>query len=190
MNWNPNSVSNVICRVTRCIFVYHLPYHKKWICYELHPALAICKFYMLSIKFSYAAAFFSIKTSSKLVPSVSELVWPFLVTFVCFLCLRLFNISSIRPRAFLNPVKCKARFLFCDYLSLLFIDTTLSVLHFDSWSFHPHYCHDQSHCAYLKVRSSGWLFSPAFISPEVFSIPDLSNSVAHLDLRHMSLQIL
>ena len=50
MNWNPNSVSNLICRVTWCIFIHHLPYHKKWIRYELRQALAIFRFCMLSIK--------------------------------------------------------------------------------------------------------------------------------------------
>ena len=49
--------------------------------------------------------------------------------FVCFLCLRLFNISSICPRDVFDPVKCKTWLLFCDFLSLLFIDTILSVLH-------------------------------------------------------------
>ena len=103
-----------------------------------------------------------------------------LATF-CFLSLRLFNISSIRPRDVLDPVKCKARFLFCDCLSLLSIDTQCFALFliFEAFTLIS---------VYLKVRSSGWLFSPAFIPPEVFSTPDF-NSMAHLDLLHISLQI-
>ena len=42
---------------------------------------------------------------------------------VFFVCLWLFNISSICPRDVFDPVKCKARFLFFDCLSLLFSDT-------------------------------------------------------------------
>ena len=53
--------------------------------------------------------------------------------FVCFLCLRLFSIFSIRPLDVFDPVKCKTWFLFWDYLSLLFIDTTLNVLHYFSF---------------------------------------------------------
>ena len=99
-----------------------------------------------------------IKTSSKLASSVGELFWPF--------------------GNFFDPVKCKVRFLFCDCLSLLFIDTSLSLLQcFPSLKFSP------SLSSWPKPfrafeSPSGWLFSPAFIPLEVFSIPDLSDSVA------------
>ena len=40
MNSKRNYVSK-ICGVTWCIFVHHLPYHKKWICYKLRQALDV-----------------------------------------------------------------------------------------------------------------------------------------------------
>ena len=47
---------SVICRVTWCIFVHHSPYHMNEFdiaCIKLWTFF--CKFYMLSIKFNYAA---------------------------------------------------------------------------------------------------------------------------------------
>ena len=91
--------------------VHHSPYHMKWIWYSLHQALGI--FFFLQIlhaisKVQLCCSIFSIKTFSKLVPSFGEVVWPFDDFFVSFLCLRLFNISSICSRDVFDPVKCKA----------------------------------------------------------------------------------
>ena len=71
-----------------------------------------CKFYLLSIKSSYAAPFSLLKLlQSWFHPSASSVF---------------------------DPVKFKARFLFCDCLSLLFIDTPLSLLQcFSSSKFSP-----------------------------------------------------
>ena len=76
-----------------------------------------CKFYVLSTKFNYAAPFSLFHR-----PSVSSFdpLATFLLVF--FVCLWLFNISSICPRDVFDSVKCKARFLFFDCLSLLLID--------------------------------------------------------------------
>ena len=154
MNWNPNFLINVICRVTWFIFVHHLPYLKKWICYELRQALAIWKFYILSIKFNYAAAFYSIKTSSKLVPSVGELAWPFgnfLFVFCDFGCLT-FLLFVREP--FLILLNVKRGFCFTFHCCLLILHSVFCIVS-HSWSFHPDFCHNQIHCVYLKVRSSG-----------------------------------
>ena len=132
---------------------------------------------------------FSIKTSSKLVPSVDQLVWPFGNFFVTFLCLRLFKISSICSRDVIDPVKRKARFLFCDFLSLLFIDTLLSVLQCFSSSEFSTTLSSWSKPLRTFGSSSGWSFSPAFIALKVISILDLSDWVAH-DLVHILLYIL
>ena len=163
---------------------FTLPYEMD----SLAQALTICKFYMLSIKFSYAAAFYSMKTSLKLVPSAGELVWPFgnfLFVFCAFGCLTF--LPFVRE-TFLILWNVRRGFCFATsfHCCLLILHSVFCIV-FHSWSFHPHYCHVQSHCVYLKVYSSGWLFSPAFIPPEVFFIPDLSNSVAHLNLLHISL---
>ena len=69
-----------------------------------------CKFYMLSIKFNYAAPFSLLKLLQIWFHLSASLFDPF----VSFLCLRLFNISYTCPRHAFDPVKCKARFLFCD----------------------------------------------------------------------------
>ena len=63
-------------------------------------------------KVQLCCSIFSIKTFSKLVPSFGEVVGPFGNFFVSFLCLRLFNISSICSRDVFHPVKCKARDFF------------------------------------------------------------------------------
>ena len=156
MNWNPNFQINVICRVTWFIFVHHLPYLKKWICYELRQALAIWKFYILSIKFNYAAAFYSIKTSSKLVPSVGELVWPFgnfLFVFCAFGCLTF--LPFVRETfLILWNVKLGFCFVTAFHCCLLILHSVFCIVS-HSWSFHPDFCHNQIHCVYLKVRSSG-----------------------------------
>ena len=96
-----------------------------------------CRFYMLSIKFNYAASFSVLKLQSWFHPSAGSFdLW---ATFLLvFLCLRLFHISFICPQEVFDPVKCKARFLFGDCIWLLFIDTPLSVLQcFLSLKFSP-----------------------------------------------------
>ena len=116
-----------------------------------------CKFYMLSIKFNYAALFS---------------LWKLLQSW--------FHLAA---SSFSDPVKCKTRLLFCDCLSLLFSDTSVSVLQcFSSRSFHSH-CHDHSHCVHLNVFLVG-----RFLLPAVISIPDLSDSVTRT-LLHILLQM-
>ena len=51
--------------------------------------------------------------------------------FVSLLCLRLFNISSIWSQDVFDPVECKAWFLSCAYLPLLWIDTSFKCFHRD-----------------------------------------------------------
>ena len=161
-NWNPNSVS-VICGVTWYVFVHHLPCHKKGIWHKLRQALDIFMQILPAInKVHYTAPFSLLKLLQS---------W--------------FHLSA---SSVFDPVKFKARFLFCDSLSLLFIDTPLSLLQcFLSSKFSP------SLSSWPKTlrafeSSSGWSFSPAFIRSQVFSFPDLSGSVAR-NLLHISLQI-
>ena len=64
--WNEIAIMWVqFAEVTCCIFAHHLPYHKKWIWWKLRQALDIflhiLRFYILSIKFNYAAPFSSLK---------------------------------------------------------------------------------------------------------------------------------
>ena len=94
-----------------------------------------CKFYLLSIKSSYAAPFSLLKLlQSWFHPSASSVF---------------------------DPVKFKARFLFCDCLSLLFINTPLSILlRFSSSKFLPSLSSSQSHCVHLKVLQVGRFLLP------------------------------
>ena len=71
--------------------VHHSPYHMKWIWYSLHQALGIffffCKFYMLSVKFNYAAPFSLLKLfQSWFHPSARsfDLLATFLLVFCAF----------------------------------------------------------------------------------------------------------
>ena len=139
-NWNPNSVS--VIYATWFVFVHHLPFHKKGIWYKLRQALDIfCEFYVLSIKFNYAAPFSLLKLlQSWFHPSLSSV---------------------------LDPVK--ARFLFCDCLSLLFINTPLSLLQCLSLSKFSPLLSSWPKLLRAFESSSGWSFSPAFIPPQVFS---------------------
>ena len=167
--WKLNLMSD-ICEVKSQIsecnlqsnVVHHSPYHMKWIWYSLHQALGI--FFFLQIlhaisKVQLCCSIFSIKTFSKLVPSFGEVVWPFGNYFVSFLCLRLFNISSICSRDVFDPVKCKARgdFATAFHCCLLISHSVFcSVSH--RRRFYPHYLHEQSHCVHLKVlQVSGFL---------------------------------
>ena len=112
--WKLNLMSD-ICEVKSQIsecnlqsnVVHHSPYHMKWIWYSLHQALGILFLQILHAisKVQLCCSIFSIKTFSKLVPSFGEVVWPFGNFFVSFLCLRLFNISSICSRDVFDPVK-------------------------------------------------------------------------------------
>ena len=98
------------------IFVHHLPCHKKEIWYKLRQSLGIFLQILSAInKVQLCCSILSIKTCSRLVSSLGEL--------------------------FFDPVKFKMRFLFCDCLSLLFIDTPHSVFCSVSHcpSFHPRY---------------------------------------------------
>ena len=154
--------------------VHHSPYHMKWIWYSLHQALGLffffCKFYMLSVKFNYAAPFSLLKLFQS---------WFHPNFFVSFLCLRLFNISSICSWDVFDPVKCKADFFATAFHCCLLISHSLfcDVSHLRS--FYPHYRHEQSHCVHLKVLqvNSGFLLPLSllkyFISRANWSLTDV-----------------
>ena len=97
--------------------------------------------HVINYKFNYAAPF----SLSKLLQSWFYPSASLFDLFVSFLCLRLFSISFTCPGHASDPVKCKAWFLFCDYLSLLFIEDVLlyfAVFRIVEGVSHPHYCHD------------------------------------------------
>ena len=138
-------------------------------------------------KVELCCSIFSIQTSWKIVPSDGELVRPFGNVFV-FVPSVVATISSICSRNVFDSAKCKARFLFFDCLSLLFIDTSFIVLQcFSSSKFSPLLSSWPEPLRAFEI-SSGWSFSLAFIPPEAFSIPNLSDSVAR-SLLHVLLQI-
>ena len=84
---------------------------------------------MPSIKFNYATPFSLLKlVQSCFRPPAGEPIWSFGNFFVSFLCLGLLNIFSIYSRDVFDSVECIAWFLFCGYLSLMSIDTSLSIL--------------------------------------------------------------
>ena len=102
--WKLNLMSD-ICEVKSQIsecnlqsnVVHHSPYHMKWIWYSLHQALGLffffCKFYMLSVKFNYAAPFSLLKLfQSWFHPSARsfDLLATFLLVFCAFGCLIFF----------------------------------------------------------------------------------------------------
>ena len=153
---------------------YHITIWNEFdiVCIKLWAFFCCCMQILHAIsKVQLCCSIPSIKTFSKLVPSFSEVVWPFGNFFASFLCLRLFNISSICSRDVFDPVKCKARDFFAAafHCCLLISDIVFwCVSH--RRSFYPHYRHEQSHCVHLKVfLVSGSLY--AFIAPVVFSIP-------------------
>ena len=159
MKWNRKSVS-VICRVTWFIIRPTIWNEFDIVCIKLSAFFFFCKFYMLSVKFNYAAPFSLLKLfQSWFHPSARS--FDLLATFLLvFLCLRLFNISSICSRDVFDPVKCKARdFFVAAFHCCLLISHSVfySVSH--RRSFYPHYCHEQSHCVHLKVLqvNSGFL---------------------------------
>ena len=157
MKWNRKSVS-VICRVTWFIIRPTIWNEFDIVCIKLWAFFLLQILHAIS-KVQLCCSIFSIKTFSKLVPSFSEVVWPFGNFFVSFLCLRLFNISSICSRDVFDPVKCKARDFFATAFHcclLKYHSVFCSVSH--RRSFFPHYRHKQSHCVHLKVlRVSGFL---------------------------------
>ena len=105
VTWNRKSVS-VICRVTWFIIRPTIWNEFDIVCIKLW-AFFLQILHAIS-KVQLCCSIFSIKTFSKLVSSFGEVVWPFGNFFVSFLCLRLFNISSICSRDVFDPVKCKA----------------------------------------------------------------------------------
>ena len=102
VKWNRKSVS-VICRVTWFIIRPTIWNEFDIVCIKLW-AFFLQILHAIS-KVQLCCSIFSIKTFSKLVPSFGEVVWPFDDFFVSFLCLRLFNISSICSRDVFDPVK-------------------------------------------------------------------------------------
>ena len=132
--WKLNLMSNICevkSQISKCNLqsnaIHHSPYQMTWIWYRLHQALGIffCKFYMLSIKFNYAASFSPLKLFKSWFHPSGEIVWPFGNFFVSFLCFRLFNISSICSRHVFDPVKWKVR----DFFATAFHSVFCSVSH-------------------------------------------------------------
>ena len=153
VKWNYQSVS-VICRVT-----WFIIRPTKWHEFDI-VSIKLWGFFLQILhainKVQLCCSIFSIKTFSKLVPSFGEVVWPFGNFFVSFMCLRLFNISSICSWDVFDPVKCKARDFFATaFRCCLLISHSVfcSVSH--RWSFYHHYCQEQSHCVHLKVLQFG-----------------------------------
>ena len=107
VKWNRKSVS-VICRVTWFIIRPTIWNEFDIVCIKLWAFFFFLQILHAISKVQLCCSIFSIKTFSKLVPSFGEVVWPFGNFFVSFLCLRLFNISSICSRDVFDPVKCKA----------------------------------------------------------------------------------
>ena len=132
--WKLNLMSD-ICEVKSQIsecnlqsnVVHHLPYHMKWIWCSLHQALGIL-FYMLSVKFNYAAPFSLLKLfQSWFHPSARsfDLLETFLLVFCAFGYL--IFLPFVRE-TFLILWNAKKRGIFLWLLCLLFIDISLSVL--------------------------------------------------------------
>ena len=159
---------SVICRVTLFIIRPTL-----WNEFDI---VKLWAFYFLQIlhtisKIQLCCSIFSIKTFSKLVSFFGEVVWPFGNFFVSFLCLRLFNISSICLWDIFDSVKWKRRdFFLCNSFAFAFgfhccLLTSHSV--FCSVSqrrkFYPHYRHEQSHCAHLKVLQVNGFLLPSLL---------------------------
>ena len=176
MKWNRKSVS-VICRVT-------------W--FIIHPSIwnefdIVCiKLWAFFLQILHAISnvqlccyIFSTKTFSKLVPSFGEVVWPFDNFFVSFLCLRLFNISSICSRDVFDPVKSKAQDFFATaFRCCLLISHSMFCGISHRQSFYPRYRHEQSHCMHLKVlQVSGFLLPLSllkyFLSRATWSLTEL-----------------
>ena len=109
VNWNRKFVS-VICGVTWFIIRPTIWNEFDIVCIKLW-AFFLQILHAIN-KVQLCCSIFSIKTFSRLVPSFGEVFWPFGYFFVSFLCLRLFNISSICSRDVFDPVKCKARGFF------------------------------------------------------------------------------
>ena len=143
--WKLNLMSD-ICEVKSQIsecnlqsnVVHHLPYHMKWIWYSLHQAVGIILQILHAIsKVQLCCFIFSAKTFSKLVPSLSEVIWPFGNFFVSFMCLQLFNISFICSWDVFDPVKCKADFFATAFHCYLLISLTHCFASFSSSKFLP-----------------------------------------------------
>ena len=122
------------------------------------------KFYMLSINFNYAAAFFLLKLlQSWFHPLASS--FDLLATFLLVFCA--FGYLTFLPfvrETFLILWNIKRGFCFLtafNYCLLIFNSVFCSVPH--HWSFHPHYCCDQSHCVHVKVLQVGCFLLPLFL---------------------------
>ena len=168
VTWNRKSVS-VICRVTWFIIRPTIWNEFDIVCIKLWAFF--CKFYMLSVNINYAAPFSTLKLFQRWFhPSAGS--FDLLATFLLvFLCLWLFNISFICSRDVFDPVKCKAR----DFFATAF-HCCLLMSHSVFCSAYRHYRHYPSLSSWATSlrafeSSSGLWFSPAFIVPEVFSIP-------------------
>ena len=138
--------------------VHHSPYHMKWIWYSLHQALGIffffffCKFYMLSVKFNYAAPFSLLKLfQSWFHPSARS--FDLLTTFLLVFCV--FGYLTFLPfvlETFLilwnvkRGIFCATAFHCCFLISHSMF---CSVSH--RRSFYLRYRVEQSHCVPLKV---------------------------------------
>ena len=110
VTWNRKLVS-VICRVTWFIIRPTIWNEFDIVCIKLWAFFFFFKFYMLSVKFNYAAPFSLLKLfQSWFHPLVRS--FDLLGTFLLVFCLWLFNISSICSQDVFDPVKCKAQGFF------------------------------------------------------------------------------
>ena len=169
VTWNRKSVS-VICRVTWFIIRPTIWNEFDIVCIKLWAFFFFLQILHAISKVQLCCSIFSIKTFSKLVPSFGEVVWPFgnflfvfcafgYLTFLPFVCDTFLILWNVK------------RGIFCDYFSLLFIDISLNVLQCFSSSKFSLSLSSLAKSLRAFESSSGWWFSPAFIAPEVFSIP-------------------
>ena len=159
VTWNRKLVS-VICRVTWFIIRPTIWNEFDIVCIKLWAFFFSFKFYMLSVKFNYAAPFSLLKLfQSWFHPLVRS--FDLLGTFLLVFCLWLFNISSICSRDVFDPVKCKAQGFFATAFHCCFWishSVFCSVSH--RRSFYLRYPLQQSHCVLLKVLHVSGFFLP------------------------------
>ena len=130
--------------------------------YKLRQALVIFLQIVNAInKVQLCCSIFSIKTSSKLVSSVRELVLlfdDFFVSFCAFGCLIFlpFVCETILIMWNVKRGFCFATAFHC----CLLIPQSVFCSVFHRRSFHPYYCHDHSHCVHLNVFQIGRFLLP------------------------------
>ena len=181
MQWNRKSVS-VICRVTW--FIIHPSIWNEFdiVCINLWAFFLQILHAISNVQL--CCYIFSTKKFSKLVLSFGEVVWPFDNFFVSFLCLRLFNISSICLWDVFDLVKRKARDFFATaFHCCLLISHSLFCNVSHRWSFYPHHRHEQSHSVYLKVLQVSGFLLPLSLLKYFLSRANLSLRVTIISTR-------